>query len=71
MQATTGPGVLRVVRRVLRACQEMDYAQKRLFEIRTVIAVLKPAERPQLSSSIDQLEALYALTADEARDRDV
>ncbi len=71
MQATTGPGVRRIIRRVLRACQEMDYAQKRLFEIRTGIAVLEPAERPQLSSRIDQLEALYALTADQARDSEV
>ncbi len=63
MQATTGLSVRRIISRFRRICKEMDYAQKRLFEIQTGIVVLPPSERPQVIASIDQLEALYALPA--------
>jgi hypothetical protein len=40
---------------------ELDYAQRRLLEIRTGIPNLTPPKRPGISQSVSELEALYAL----------
>jgi hypothetical protein len=40
---------------------ELDYAQRRLLEIRTGIPNLTPPKRPRISQSVSELEALFAL----------
>jgi hypothetical protein len=42
---------------------EIDYTQRRLFEIRTGVVVSTNARSPQQQSLIEELEALYALPA--------
>jgi hypothetical protein len=44
------------VRRLKRLLAELDYVERRVFEIRTGI----PAHRPKISRSVEELERLYA-----------
>ena len=48
------------VKRLKSAWTEMDYAQRRLFEIRTGLPVTGPEKRTGPATSVEELEALYA-----------
>jgi hypothetical protein len=50
----------RASRRVREVWAELDYAQRRLREIQTGAVLIKPEQRPWISSRVEQLEALYA-----------
>jgi hypothetical protein len=51
----------RIFSRVTQTWTELDYAQRRLLEIRTGIPNLTPPKRPRISRRVSELEALYAL----------
>jgi hypothetical protein len=51
----------RIFSRVTATWTELDYAQRRLLEIRTGIPNLTPPKRPRISRRVSELEALYAL----------
>jgi hypothetical protein len=57
----------RTIKRFRQVWSELEYAQQRLFEIRTGIPVVKPQARIQPGLSVEQLEALYALEQHAAR----
>jgi hypothetical protein len=58
---TSIPSRLRgIFSRVTQTWAELDYAQRRLLEIRTGIPNLTPPKRPRISRSVSELEALYA-----------
>ena len=64
MRTKTKPRVRRIIAWLRDTWAELDYAQRRMIELRMVTPTLRiPPER----SAIDELEALYALPA---RDRD-
>lgn len=64
MRTKTKPRVRRIVAWLRDTWAELDYAQRRMIELRMVTPTLRiPPDR----SAIDELEALYALPA---RDRD-
>jgi hypothetical protein len=44
------------VRRLKRLLAELDYVERRVFEIRTGV----PVHRPKISRSVEELEQLYA-----------
>jgi hypothetical protein len=44
------------VRRLKRLLAELDYVERRVFEIRTGV----PVSRPKISRSVEELEQLYA-----------
>ncbi len=44
------------VRRLKRLLAELDYVERRVFEIRTGV----PVRRPKISRSVEELEQLYA-----------
>jgi hypothetical protein len=47
------------VRWLKRLWAELDYAERRAFEIRTGVPV-HPSRRTQISRTVDELERLYA-----------
>jgi hypothetical protein len=51
--------IKRVARRVKRIWSELDYAQRRMFEMRTGVPA-RAQRRPRISRSVDELERLYA-----------
>ena len=51
----------RIFSRVTETWAELDYAQRRLLELRTGIPNLTPPKRPRISRSVSELDALYAL----------
>ena len=51
--------IKRVARRAKRIWSEMDYAQRRMFELRTGVPA-RADRRPRISRSVDELERLYA-----------
>ncbi len=51
----------RIFSRVMQTWTELDYAQRRLLEIRIGIPNLTPPKRPRISRPVSGLEALYAL----------
>jgi hypothetical protein len=53
-------GVRRIVRHVRGIAAELDYAQRRLLEIRTGIPLTPETERELVRSEIARLEALHA-----------
>jgi hypothetical protein len=59
-----------MIDRLRHALSEMDYAQRRLFELRTGVPTLAAHERsaPRGPAHVAQLEALYALPAREDAD---
>ena len=59
MATATKTGVKRTIERVKGALAEVDYAQRRLFEIRTGVPVGSADERDRPATSVDELEALY------------
>ncbi len=52
--------VSRALGRAKRIWSELDYAQRRLFELRTGVPSTTPERRPSLKARIDELERLYA-----------
>jgi hypothetical protein len=56
-----------VISSAKRIWNELDYAQRRSFELRTGVPLVKPEERRRLRGSAEELEELYALDSD-ARD---
>jgi BMFP domain-containing protein YqiC len=48
-----------------RIWNELDYAQRRSFELQTGVPLVKPEQRERLLRSVEELEALYALDAAE------
>ena len=59
--------VKRMIAGARHAWAEMDYAQRRMFELRTGIS-LPPARHGRARPRIEDLEALYALAARELDD---
>ena len=53
--------IRQTVKRLKSAWTEMDYAQQRLFEIRTGIPVSGPGERMRPATTSEELDALYRL----------
>ncbi len=60
MRTQSGWSVTQMIGRVKELWAELDYAQLRLLEIRTGVPML-PCKQPKIATSIDELEALYAL----------
>ena len=52
--------IRKTVKRLRSAWTEMDYAQRRLFEIRTGVQATSPKARQRPVTSTEELEALYA-----------
>jgi BMFP domain-containing protein YqiC len=46
-----------------RIWNELDYAQRRAFELTSGVPLVKPEQRKRLRGSVEELEALYALDA--------
>jgi hypothetical protein len=59
----------RIFTRVTQTWAELDYAQRRLLEIRTGIPNLAAPKRPRISRRVSDLEALYALEEPALADR--
>lgn len=59
MLKATASQIKRLVRRFRRVWAELDYAQRRVFEIRTGVPV-GPGKGRRISRTIDELERLYA-----------
>lgn len=59
MSTTTGWRETQIITRLKELWAELDYAQRRLLEVRTGVPMLPP-ERPRSAASIEDLEALYA-----------
>lgn len=51
----------RAARRIQRTWAELEYAQRRLFEIRTGVTTEKGARSRVISDDLQQLEQLYRL----------
>jgi hypothetical protein len=57
--------IRQIISRVTRVWSELDYAQRRVFEIRTGIPTgagesRRAGGRPKISRSVEELERLYA-----------
>ncbi|MGH2887638.1 MAG: hypothetical protein ACRDPA_33890 [Solirubrobacteraceae bacterium] len=65
MPTTTKPRVSRVIAWLRDTWAEVDYAQRRMIELNMAIP---PLRTPAGRSSIDELEALYALPSREPND---
>lgn len=50
----------RITGRIGSVLAELDYAQRRLLEIRTGVPMFGPGRRQRVASTVDELEALYA-----------
>ena len=59
MLKATASQARRLLRRLRQVWSELDYAQRRAFEIRTGIP-LRAEKRPRISRTIDELERLFA-----------
>lgn len=53
--------VRQTIKRIRRTWSELDYAQRRLMEIRTGLELTKPDERRDVATTAEELEQLYAL----------
>jgi BMFP domain-containing protein YqiC len=49
----------RVISSAKRIWNELDYAQRRSFELKTGVPVVKADRRQRLTGSVEELEALY------------
>ena len=65
MRTTSKPRVGRIIAWLRDTWAELDYAQRRMIELNTVTP---PLRLPPGRSSIDELEALYALPSRESDD---
>jgi hypothetical protein len=61
--------ISRVIDRLRLAWADMDYAQRRLFEIQTGIPVAGPQPRRHRRPTVEELEALYAIEQAEVHAR--
>jgi hypothetical protein len=61
MRFATDSGVSRIVGRAQHIWAELDYAQRRLFEIQTGIPTRERGAHPRLHGSIEELECLWAV----------
>ncbi len=59
MVLATQSHVKQVIGRMQETWSELDYAQRRLFEIRTGVPVVKREDRHP--AGVDELEAVFAL----------
>lgn len=59
MLKATASQAKRLVRRFRHVWSELQYAQRRSFEVQTGVP-LRPAKRPRISRTIDELERLFA-----------
>jgi len=55
----------RVITSVKRIWDELDYAQRRSFELKTGVPVVKPGQRRRRRGTVDELDALDAFEASE------
>ena len=53
--------VPQMIKRITRTWSDLDYAQRRLMEIRTGLELTTPRERRELATTPEELERLYAL----------
>jgi hypothetical protein len=61
MTATTTLSRVRLIAaRVRETLAEMDYAQRRMTEIRMGLPLVEPVGRTGIATTVPQLEALYA-----------
>jgi hypothetical protein len=65
MRRTTNRRVSRIIAWLRNTWAELDYAQRRMIELNMATPPLRP---PPSRSSVDQLEALYALPTREPHD---
>ena len=65
MRTTTKPRVSRIIAWLRDTWAELDYAQRRMIELNMATPTLR---LPPRRSSIDELEALYALPSREPDD---
>lgn len=65
MRATPKRRASRIIGWLRDAWAELDYAQRRMFELNTAIPALRP---PRDRADVDALEALYALPSREPGD---
>ena len=65
MRTTTRPRVSRIIAWLRDTWAEVDYAQRRMIELNMATP---PLRMPPRRSSIDELEALYALPSRESDD---
>ena len=63
MATATKNGVLHTIERVKRAWADMDYAQRRLMEIRTGVPVGAAGKTADQQGSVEELEERYKLDA--------
>ena len=59
MATATASKSTRAIRRLKRVWAELDYAQRRSFELQTGVPI-GARRRAQISRSVDELERLYA-----------
>ena len=59
MLKATASQIKRLARRFRQVWSELDYAQRRAFEIRTGVPV-RPTQGPRISRTIEELERLLA-----------
>ncbi len=59
MKTKSPSHISHVIGRIKSAWSEMDYAQRRMFEIRTGIPVEGPQPRRRPRPTVDELETLY------------
>ena len=71
MTAATDPRAYRLIGRIRHTWAELDYAQRRLLEIRTGIPSLAQPERARLRGSTGKLEALWIESDRERQARDL
>lgn len=62
MKTMTESRTSHTIGRVKQIWSELDYAQRRLFEIRTGVPSTAPGKRPTDQARVDELERLYANT---------
>jgi hypothetical protein len=68
MKTRTTKHIGRTIKRFRSTWAELDYAQRRLLEIRTGVPMTQPAERSCNSASVEELEAWLALEFPRSRD---
>ena len=65
MATATKTGVKRTIERVKGAVTEVNYAQRRLFELRTGVTAMGQDARVRAGTSAEELESLYDLEQDD------
>ena len=65
MATATQSRIRQAVTEVKRVWAELDYAQRRLFEIRTGVPVISRDQRVRTARTVEELDSLYGLVEDE------